>query len=266
MKNKLHYIFILLFLLNSCTTEDAERSKALVNVYLVDSTVSFEEIWVELLGVELQVTGTRGLDNANPEFLPYTPSEKMVNLSALLAGNQLLVGRGEFMLGAITDMTLKLGTENYVLKNGLRIPLVFKDSGSTSLSVSGNFNLAPGISHDYYLDLDINPLTEVGTGTNLSIDPKIRAFSKLETGEIGGTLVPRGLKAVLYAIQNSDTIRTSVDSLDAGKFLFRGLNGKYTLLIHPTDVSYKQVKLESILAIPRKSTSLGNISLEKRKP
>ncbi|ERM83772.1 hypothetical protein P872_01800 [Rhodonellum psychrophilum GCM71 = DSM 17998] len=266
MKNKLLSIFILFFLFNSCTTEDAERSKALVNIYLVDSTVSFEEIWVELLGVEVQVTGTRGQDNANPEFLPYTPSEKKVNLSALLAGNQLLVGRGEFMLGAITKMTLKLGTDNYILRKGVRTPLVFKDSEGASPSVSGNFNLSPGISHDYYLDLNLDPSAAAGSGINRTINPKIQAFSKLETGEIGGTLVPRGLKAILFAIQNSDTIRTSVDSLDAGKFLFRGLNGKYFLLIHPTDVSYKQVKVDSVLAVPGKSTALGTITLEKIKP
>lgn len=262
MKNKLLHIFILSFLLFSCT-EDAERSKALVNIYLVDSTISFEEIWVELLGVEVQVTGTRGQDNANPEFLPYTPAEKKVNLKALLAGNQLLVGRGEFMLGTITKMTLKLGTDNYIRRDGVRIPLVFKDSDGASPSVSGNFNLSPGISHDYYLDLNVNP---AGTEANLSIDPKIKAFSKLETGEIGGILVPRGLKAVLYAIQNTDTVRTSVDSLDAGRFLFRGLNGKYALLINPIDATYKQVKLDSVLAIPGKSTALGNITLEKIEP
>lgn len=266
MKKKLLSIFILSFLFNSCTTEDAERSKALVNMYLVDSTVSFEEVWVELLGVEVQVTGTRGQDNANPEFLPYTPSDKKVNLSAMLVGNQLLVGRGEFMLGAITKMTLKLGADNYILRNGLKIPLVFKDSEGGSPSVSGNFNLLPGISHDFYLDLSLNLIAGSGVETSLSIDPKIKAFTKIDTGEISGTLVPRGLNAILYAIQNSDTLRTSVGSFDAGKFLFRGLNGEYSLFIHPTDVSYKQVKLEGILVTPAKSTALGNITLVKREP
>ncbi len=261
---KIHSLLILvLFVLSSCTNEDTDRGKSLINVYLIDAPGIYGQVWVELLGVEVQVSGTRGLDNADPVFLSYTPSDKQVNISSLIAGNQLLVGRGEFLVGTVTTLILKLGNNNYLIRNGQQIPLTFSGQESASPSVDVNFELEQGISHDYYLDFDVfRSVMNTGNQT-YDLNPKLSAFNKQETGEISGTLRPQGLNGIIYAIQDLDTLTTGVDTVGGGDFVFQGVIGNYDLIIQPNIPDYLPYTLRGVTAQKGKVTRLGNITLER---
>jgi hypothetical protein len=257
---------ILIAFLSGCTQEDAERGKSLINIYLIDAPAYHGQLWVELLGVEVQVIGTRGMDNADPLFLDYTPADKQVNISALIAGNQLLVGRGEFFVGTVTDITLRLGTNNYLMVNNQRIPLTFESPEDNTPVVNVDFELQPGISHDYYLDFDIfRSVKQIGNGQDVfRLNPQISAFSKLGTGEISGSVRPLEINAYVHAIQETDTLTTLVDTVGSGGFMFQGLIGSYKVVVQPTRDDYFSETLEAVVVQKGKETKLGNIDLQKK--
>ncbi len=264
MKNALYLYFLLLFLLSACATEEVERGKSLLNIYLIDAPGDYGQLWVELLGVEVQVIGTGGMDNADPKFLAYIPADKQVNLSALISGNQLMIGRGEFMVGTLISLTLKLGTNNYLIMDDQKIPLIFESEESASPTVNVSFDLEPGISHDYYLDFNIHrSLRTSDNGLNpVILNPKISGFSKANTGQIGGTVLPQGLGAIIYAIHDLDTVTTGVDTEGNRGFVLQGLEGSYQVIIQPFRDDYKPDTLPLVVVQSGQMTNLGNITLE----
>ena len=266
MKNlSLFIAFLLCHLFYSCTT-DGERSTALVNVFVIDAPGDFEEVWVEILGVDVKTTGTRGQDNAVPVFLENIQSNKQVNLSSLILDRQFLVGRGEFLVGAMTELTLRLGTDNYVVIDNERFPLAFSNSEAQNVSLVVNYPLDPGISYDIFIDFDVfRSITAQPIPVNgFVLKPKLRSFSRADTGEIAGTLSPKDENAIIYAIQGKDTISSTAVDLATGKFKLRGILGNFRVSILPFDTRYRADTLDNIPVSRREITQLPNITLQPK--
>jgi hypothetical protein len=251
--------------LSSCVSDD-QRSTALVNVFVVDAPGNFEEVWVEILGVEVKTIGTRGQDNADPVFLENFQSNKQVNLSNLILDRQFLVGRGEFLVGAVTELTLRLGTDNYVVIDEERFPLTFVNSEAQNPSLTVNFPLDPGISTDLFIDFEvfrsINSATDPGAGYILN--PKLRSFSRANTGEIAGSILPLRENAMVYAIQGSDTVSSTAIDLPTGKFKLRGILGSHTVSIIPFNERYQSETITNVNVEGRKITQINTITLRPK--
>lgn len=251
--------------LSSCTTE-GERSTALVNVFVIDAPGDFDEVWVEILGVEVKTTGTRGQDNANPVFLENIQNNQQVNLSSLILDRQFLVGRGEFLVGAVTELTLRLGKDNYVVIDGERFPLVFENSEAQTPSLTVNYTLDPGISYDLFIDFEVfRSITSQGGAENgFVLKPKLRSFSRADTGEISGTILPTRENAVVYAIQGKDTVSSTAIDLSTGKFKLRGILGNHTVSIIPFNTRYQTETIPNVTVEMRMNTQLNTITLRPK--
>lgn len=259
MSKTLAFIFLSVFIFSACTPDVGERSKSLVNIYLIDSPGEFDQLWIELLGVEIQV------ENQNqPVFLPYSSNEKNVNLSALVGGSKILVGRGEFPLGILSGISLRLGTDNYVMKDGEKLPLFSATPEGSSPIIDVDFELNGGIAHDFYVDFDVygSVISSTTGDGRYYLDPKIRVFEKSATGEIAGNISPSNLNAVIYAIRDLDTLSTGVATSANNKFLFQGLKGSYTLIVDPKDPIFRADTIYSVMVEKGKITQLGNIILD----
>jgi hypothetical protein len=259
--NKLTLLLISVLLFSSCT-DASERSTGLVNVFLIDAPGDFDQVWVEVLGVELKTIGTRGQDNADAKFFPNDQLIKRVNVAALINTNSFLIGRGELSSGSIVEMELKLGTDNYVIRDGERTNLVLDEGADLSLLL--NTALDPGISLDMFIDFDIYRSIIQGEGNSLVLRPRLRAFSSLNTGNIAGGLRPLGEKAIIYAIQNRDTIASTGVDEGTGNFRIRGVNGNYRITIQPLNADFLGDTVNNVNAAPRQTTELGNLTLRPR--
>ncbi|MCR9016892.1 DUF4382 domain-containing protein [Aquiflexum gelatinilyticum] len=242
---------------------DGERSTALVNVFVIDAPGDFEEVWVEILGVEVKTTGTRGQDNANPIFFENVQSNKQVNLSSLILDKQFLVGRGELLVGAITELTLKLGTDHYVVIDGARIPLVIENIENQNPSLTVNYPLDPGISYDIFIDFEVfRSITASPNPANgFVLKPKLRSFTRADTGEIAGSILPVKENAVVYAIQGKDTVSSTAIDLATGKFKLRGVLGTHTVSIIPFNTNYQSETIPNVNVEKREITQINAITL-----
>ncbi len=261
MKNKLLFILTLIVLTSGCS-ETGERSTALVNVFLIGTPGFFDEVGIEVLGVEVKTTGTRGQDNSDAVFIPNPQVNQQARLSSLVNTGQYLIGRSEFLVGAIIELTLRLGDDNFVQVGNQTASLGFNEEASRNPVITVNIPLDGGISHDVFIDFNTLSSITFTTGAQpiFTLDPKFRAFGSLDNGEISGIIRPQALKCLLLAIQNSDTLaNTTPDS--RGNFLIRGLEGEFTLSILPFSNDFLADTIQNIVVEPRQRTQLGEITL-----
>lgn len=258
------FITLTLFLFTSCS-EDSERSKGLVNVFIIGSQGEFDEIWLEVLGVEIKTTGTRGMDNAEPVFLTNTQTDKRINIASLTANSQVLLGRGEFSESTITEIALKLGDDHYVVINGQRYSLTFSSNAAAEPKFLVNYDLFGGISHDIFLDFDAFQSFELveGPEPRFIIDPQIRPFLSLNTGRASGRISPANQRVAILAVESDQIIATTSSQAPSGDFALRGLdeNKRYKVYIFPFSNNFLPDTLDSVSVNLRQNTALGTVTL-----
>jgi hypothetical protein len=268
---KIKQLFILLLLsLNLGCSGTEERSTALVNVFLVGTPGFFEEVGIEILGVDVKVTGTRGQDNAEAVFLPNLQANRQANLSTLVNTGQYLVGRAEFLAGAITELRLNLGNDNFIILGGDRFVPRFSDSSAENPVMPVSIPLEGGISHDVFIDF--NTLESIlftgGSQVEFILAPDFRAFTSLNTGEIAGVIRPQGQnpqrqKSLILAIQGLDTLASTTQNVQ-GNFLLRGLVGEVSVLIFPLSNDFLPDTVNNVIVEPRRRTKLDEINLRPK--
>lgn len=246
--------FFLLFsgLLTSCENSSPDNM-ALINVLLIDAPGDFDEVWVEILGVELLPAGSRGLENGEWVFLPYTPADKTVRLTDLVGSQRLLLGRKEVPAGVVSQARLLLGDTHYFIKNGQQFPLQLGSNIESQLTVELQANAAAGFALDIYIDFDVASSIQLGGAGAFVLEPVLRAFTLDRTAEVRGIVQPRTAKPYVYAIYETDTFATLTSS--TGEFRLRGLPPTpYRILIQPL-----ASHLDSVLNVVTSADSVINL-------
>jgi hypothetical protein len=267
---KTNLIFLLfLFCCFSCATEDLNRSNGLVNVFIIGSPGEFDEIWLEILGAEVKTTGGRGTDNTIPVFLPNTQTDKRVNVGALTASSQFLVGRGEFSEGNILEIKLLLGDDNFIIVGNQRIPLLFNSEQAKEPILLVNYAIRGGISHDIFLDFDAFSSFQISGGLEpmIALDPEIRPFLSLNTGRASGSISPANQRVAIVTVDENDILWSTTSSqAPSGNFSLRGLEaGKlYRTFILPFNPAYLPDTLDSVRVNVIQNRQLGTINLRLR--
>lgn len=262
---KIYLITAFILFLSTGCSDDTERSRGLVNVFIIGSHGEFNEIWLEVLGVELKTTGTRGMDNADPVFLPNTQADKRINVASLTANAQVLLGRGEFSEANITEISIKFGDDHFVVINGQRIPLTFSPEADLEPKFLVNYDILGGISHDIYLDFDAfrSFLIIDGPQPRVELDPQIRTFISLNTGRASGRISPANQRVAILAVENNELVTTTSSQAPSGDFSLRGLEEekRYRVFIIPFSDNFLADTLDSVTVNVRQNTALGTITL-----
>lgn len=252
-------LFLLFLAIFTACDNTGSDNKALINVLLIDAPGDFDEVWVEVLGVELLPAGSRGLENGDWVFLPYTPADKIVRLTDLVGSQRLLLGRKEIPAGIVSKVKLLLGDTHYFIKGGQRFPLQLANNAESFLTVELQANAAAGFALDIYIDFDVASSVKAGASGSFLLEPALRAFTIERTAEVRGIVQPSAARPYVYAIHEADTFATLTSG--TGEFRLRGLPPTpYRILIKP-----RASHLDSALNVVTKADSvinLGNISLK----
>ncbi|KEO73271.1 DUF4382 domain-containing protein [Anditalea andensis] len=233
-------------LLASCSGDD-ERENGLVNIFLIDAPGDFDEVFVEVLGVEVVP------DNGEPIFYDFIPANKMVNVANLVGEASLLVGRGRIPIGMMTQMTLVLGEELYLQRAGQRINMEYASPENRRIVFETNYNILGGVSYDLYIDIDLARSVR-GIAGVFVFDPVARNFSNMGKGILTGTVNPPAARPYIYAFSDTDTLTTLTNA--EGRYFFRGLNsGNYQISIQPrppyTDTTFiSPIRTDTLNRIP----------------
>lgn len=248
--------------LSSCEQTDSSP-KALVNVFLVDNPAIWDSVIVTIEGVELEYIRNSREGQVERLFIPYELADKEINISELVGGRTLSIGRRELDLGKITGATLVLGQGHSLFQANRRFPLTISE-GKTEFPGEISIDLQAGVSFDIVVDLDLeksirlqNPQTPTFT-----FEPVIRVFSGIGTGQILGTIAPATLSPAIYAILEGDSISTHANS--SGAFELRLDPGSYTVFIDPKDEQYFSDTLVNVQVVEGTRTNLNRITLTRK--
>ena len=261
--NKLLYFSLFLFgFASSCTGPD-ESPKALVNIFLIDAPAKWDSVVVEIQGVELDFVPNGREGTLEKIYFPYQLEDKEINLSQLVGGAVLQLGRKELNLGTITGATLRLGTKNTLFQGDKGFPLALPQ-GQSDYSAEISLDLQPGVSYDLIVDFDLEKSVRQKSNSPISFDfrPTLNITSDIGNGDIQGTLFPTTLSPAIFAIRGTDSISTHINS--SGTYLFRIPAGTYKLYIDPKNSGYNPISIQSVEVVERERTTLDRITLIKK--
>lgn len=225
---------------------------------MVDAPADYDEVLVEVLGVELE-------GDAGTVFFPYEQINKSINISRLVGGERVMIGRGELGSGTLQKITLKLGNQHSLTIGEDVFPLNSRIGDGDDI-VDFTYELQAGISYDLYIDFDVQrsiKFVPTASGNTYDLVPNLRAFTKQGTGDIVGTVLPTDVgKSIVYAIQGFDTVATTTTT-ESGRFVLNGLLGQTSVSVVPLNATYRD-SLFTKTVTPRKTTQVGNLTLRRR--
>lgn len=262
MNKLLSFSLFLIGMSWSCTGPD-ESPKALVNIFLIDAPAQWDSVVVEIQGVELDFVPNGREGTLETVYFPYELEDKEINISQLVGGTVLQVGRKEMNLGLITGATLRLGSKNILFQGDKGYPLTLPE-GQTDYPAKINVDLQAGISYDLIVDFDLEKSIRQKSSSQVSFDfkPTLRITSDIGNGDIQGTISPTTLKPAIYAIRGTDSISTHINS--SGTFIFRIPAGTYNLYVDPKNTGYNPTSIQNIVVEEKKRTNLDRITLTKK--
>jgi len=257
MKNNVIMIAILLFAilgLQSCSddTEKLEKTSRL-QLKLVDAPGDYEEVNVEIIDVLYNSTeDDGGWTSLAPE--DFTPVE--VDLTELIAGNELLLSDVIIPSGMLAQIRLVLGDNNTLVIEGEAevIDLDTPSAQQSGLKLKINTELIPGYSYTFILDWDVQKsIVKAGNSGKYNLKPVIRVNAEVNSGSIFGQVVAKPIisdgtnepiplegAVVRVTTMNGDDITGTVSD-ENGDFIIQGLDaGDYKIKIeHNNYIGYE---------------------------
>jgi len=257
MKNNVIMIAILLFAilgLQSCSddTEKLEKTSRL-QLKLVDAPGDYEEVNVEIIDVLYNSTeDDGGWTSLAPE--DFTPVE--VDLTELIAGNELLLSDVIIPSGMLAQIRLVLGDNNTLVIEGEAevIDLDTPSAQQSGLKLKINTELIPGYSYTFILDWDVQKsIVKAGNSGKYNLKPVIRVNAEVNSGSIFGQVVAKPIisdgtnepiplegAVVRVTTMNGDDITGTVSD-ENGDFIIQGLDaGDYKIKIeHNNYIAYE---------------------------
>lgn len=264
MNKTLFALLILCGFLVSCFSEREPEidSNARLEIYLIDAPADFQEVWVEILEIELLlVDGDEG--NTNEWIsMPYLADDQQVNLLELTGGNSLLLGEIDVPAGEISQLRMLLGENNYLLIDGDQVPLTTPSAQQSGLKVPVGKTVNAGASHDLVIDFDVSKsIVPAGASGQYILKPVLRVLDQ-EYATIDGVILPLdALPVSVVAVTGQDSVGTFVDS--NGYFKIRGLKeATYTIVVTPNE-EFEIYISEPFETEIRETKSAGNIELSR---
>ena len=224
-------------LLGACgsgTSSATPSGTAKMSVSLVDAPSSgYLEVNVDVQTV--QIAGSDG-------WVVLGTPNKVVNLLALTGGvAETLVKDVPIREGHYGQMRLVLGPNNTVkLLDGTVHPLKVPSGQQSGVKLTVNFDVQAGTTSDIFIDFDAHKsvfVHEAGASGKYIMRPTVRAYDRMMTGSISGTLTVAGASTPLpNAVVTAQTVGTTGPSV--ARSTTTNAAGHYVLDLLPRDFTY----------------------------
>lgn len=266
-------IFLLIsLLLFNCNDRETDNETARVQLVLVDAPGDYEEVNVEI--IDIQYNSSEG-EKGWKSFTPENGYPIQVDLTKLIAGNDLLLTDEIIPAGTFKQIRLILSDNNTVLLEGESTP-VHLDTPSaeqSGLKIKLDENLEGGYSYTFILDWDVQrSVVKAGNSGKYILKPVIRANAEVNSGTLGGQVVADPLSdddnitqplanVVVGVYTLEGVLVTQTQTNDLGNFLIHGLKaGEYKIKI-ATD-TYMPYESAVVNIVAGEVTDMGIIELK----
>lgn len=223
---KKSFLFFALVLMCWCILLSCEEEKnAKIEVWLTDDPGDYQEVNIDLQAVEIH---SNEIDHEKGwQSLDVIP--RVYNLLELTNGSETLLGDLELPGGTISQIRLKLGTNNTVKVKDVIYSLETPSAQQSGLKLQIHEVLMEGLTYKILLDFDAAKSVVHAGNDSYSLKPVIRTLTEAQDGAIKGKVIPA--RMVSISVMKGEETITTATSNDAGEFLVRGLEaGTYRLL------------------------------------
>lgn len=242
---------LLAFGLFSCEDEKNAR----IEVWLTDAPGDFEEVNIDLQGVEVHSNES---DNGQGwQAVQVTPT--VYDLLKLTNGTETLLGDLELPAGRISQIRLKLGENNTIKVNDQVYPLQTPSAQQSGLKLQIHEVLAEGITYKILLDFNAaQSVVETGAGAYI-LKPSITANTEAQDGAIKGNVEPAAQVAI--AVMSGEEAVETAYSNEAGEFLIGGLAAGSYRLVFDAEGDAPVVEKTDVEVALGVVTDLGSVSV-----
>lgn len=223
-----------------------------------DPSTIFDSIFIDIKRVEVKVKDSTGAERWDT----LTIRAGVYNILRFRNGLDTLLASGYIPNGEIKKIRVTLGTNNYVMLNGVKIPLNLNSSDAViTIDVNGNVDRIGNRRFKIWLDFDGHGSIRFHNG-RLELKLRLNHFCHSNSGEIEGEIKPSGaLPATVTAIAGTDTLIAIPDN--DGEFKIRGIKSNTaTIIIKPSN-GYKDSTINNIQIRRGDDTDLGKIVLHR---
>lgn len=251
-------LLLLALAAGSCekNTTDPETSAGhgVLRISLTDAPGDFEAVNITFSEIQAHI---------DSQWVTVQHAPKTINLLEWNNGRSIVIGTAEVPAGHYSQIRLKIDRAE-VLAHGISHPLEVPGGAQTGLKLNAHFTVTEGSTYELVIDFDVNRSIVV-TGPphhpHYILKPVIRVAPKAITGSISGTVLNYQNLPLAYAIQDSDTVTSSLVSGESGKFMLAFLPaGFYTVAIEDTaGLSFTKDSVEVVAGTDK---DLGLITLQ----
>lgn len=255
-------IFSLLFLA-SCGT-DSDTSMGSMQIRLHDAPIdSADAVNVSIKQVEINKSGSGG------GWSVINSPNKTYNLLSLTNGAYEVLGDTTLPTGTYQQIRLVLNeTGHSVVVDGQTYNMKVPSGAQTGVKLNVNAQIEENIQYVLLLDFDAaRSVVEAGnqqSNARYLLRPVIKAKNKAITGTIAGTVNPAEARPTIYAIQNSDTLTSTLADTSSGEFELIGLEeGSYDISVNPRNSSYQTRDTTNINVTVGETNNIGTITVQQ---
>lgn len=256
---------------SSCNDDDKENETARVQLKLVDAPGDYEEVNIEIIDMQYNSSDD---ENGWQSFTPQSGYPIQVDLTELIAGNDLLLTDEIMPSGMLKQVRLVLSDNNTLLIEGepTAVPLDTPSAEQSGLKLKLDTELEAGFSYTFILDWDVQKsIVKAGNSDKYILKPVIRVNAEVNSGSISGKVIGDLLddelaeakpltNVVVHVYTLGDVYVTESLTNENGDFLIQGLGaGDYKIKIEA--IEYVEYESESINVKAGEVTILETIEL-----
>ncbi len=241
-KIRLFILLALSFVIYQGCVDDSGDDTSRIKIKLVDEPGDYLEVNVEIIDIQYRSTE----DESWNSFSPSSGYPINVDLTELIAGNNLLLVDDVIPSGMIKEMRLVLSDNNTLViegEDGVAEEPIHLDTPSaqqSGLKLNLNEELESGFSYTFILDWVVQQsIVKAGNSGKYLLKPVINVMTEVNSGSVSGTVIetideaPVAKENVTVEVYTLDDVLVTDTMTDEnGNFLVQGLAaGSYKLKI-----------------------------------
>jgi Domain of unknown function (DUF4382) len=268
-------LLVLLFVAASCSRSNnggdnangsgnGQGNRSKVSVYFTDhQTPLFDKVNLHIIKLEIKVEDN-GTDSLGGWYnLNITPG--IFDVLRFRNGFDTLFASGTIPANRkLQKIRMTLGNQNTVVTGGSTFPLDIKDNDNEVVANldDSNVDFTPPDQFLFWIDFDAHQSIQVKSNNRFELKSHIKIFTKSKSGRIEGRVLPTAARAIVKAINGSDTATALPEP--NGEYKIVALRaGTYKLLFDATANNYQDTLVNNIIVRHNEDTQVNTITLHQ---
>ena len=216
MRQLIFGFILLIIVFTGCEKDttgiDSDNKMGNLTILLTDAAANYDSVNITFAEVSAHLDST---------WLTVMTDTTTVNLLDWANGNAMVLGSDTVPAGKYTQIRIKI-IDAEIGVDGQVFPLEVPSGSKTGLKFGPQFTINEGSTYELVIDFDAcRSIVTMGPPHNphgYKLKPRIRVISNAITGSISGTVLNPDSLPTAYAIQNGDTVTSSIVDSSSGFF------------------------------------------------